>query len=64
MSLSIQEINRIYNAFPPEGRDINREDFVKEMRRLTSPTEAQKDLKRIMDGKRRKARIDRAIRNG
>ena len=66
--MNLQEINQIYNAFPSEGRDISRQEFVKEMQRLTSPTQLQKDLKVIMDKKRTESRnrmnIDRAIADG
>lgn len=65
--MPLQEIHQIYNSFSPEGRDMSRHEFVKEMQRLTSPTKVQEDLGKIMMRKRMESRnragIDRAIEN-
>lgn len=61
--MNLREINQIYNSF--EVKDMPRHEFVKKMQEITNPTEAQKDLGRIMTAKRMEARkrmeIDRAI---
>ena len=65
MSLSIQEINRIYNGF--EVKDMPRQQFVKEMQRLTNPAGVQTDFGRIMAKKQtaaiKKQEIDRTLEN-
>lgn len=66
--VNLQEINQVYNQ---TNGDMSRDEFVKEMQRMTSPAEAQKDLGKIVAGKqtaaitaaREKQRIDRAIEN-
>lgn len=69
--MNLQEINQIYDGFPSEGRDISREDFVKEMQRLTNQVGINRDLRRIMARKqtqsitaaKKKQEIDKAIEN-
>lgn len=65
--MNLQEINQIYNKFSPEQRDMPRQAFVKKVQDLTSQSGVQRDLGKIMAGKRmvakRKQVIDRAIAN-
>lgn len=65
MSLSIQEINHMYNQ---TNKDMPRHEFIKEMQRLTNQSETNKDLQKIMMRKRMASRerqkIDRAVENG
>lgn len=62
-----EQINKIYNRFSPEQRNMTRVEFVKEMKTLTDPAQMQKDLADIELQKARyrtnKIRIDRARRN-
>jgi len=48
-----EEINRIYDKFPPEGKNMSREEFHREMQALTDPNKIRQD---IMDIQLRKAR--------
>lgn len=63
--MDLQEINKIYNRF--EKKDMPRHEFVKQVQNLTSQSGVQRDLGKIMAGKRmvarRKQKIDRAIEN-
>lgn len=69
MSLSIQEINRMYDQF--EVKDMPRQQFIKQVQDLTSQSGIQRDLEIIMNVKqtqaitaaREKQKIDRAIGN-
>lgn len=60
------QINRIYDSFPPEARDISRADFIKEIRGLTDQGKMEQDLANIQLLKARektnKQRIDRSLR--
>ena len=64
--MNLREINQIYNGFPAEGRDMPREEFVKQVQNLTSQAGINKDLGRIMAGKQtqaaQKLKIDKAIK--
>lgn len=66
MSMPLQRINQIYNSFP-EGQTMPRHEFIKEMQRLTSQNETNKDLQKIMARKRmatqKKQEINGAIEN-
>ena len=59
-------INRIYDKFPSEGRDMSREDFHKEMQGLVDPVKMQQDLANIELLKARertnRIRIDRSLK--
>jgi len=59
-------IDRIYNKFPPEGRDLTREEFRKEMKALVDPIKMQQDLTNIEILKARertnRIRIDRSLK--
>lgn len=63
--MNLREINQIYNGFPAEGRDMPREEFVKQVQNLTSQAGINRDLRGIMAGKQtqavQKQKIDRAI---
>jgi hypothetical protein len=60
------QINRIYDRFPPEARDISRADFIKEVESLVDPMKMERDLSNIQLLKARektnKQRIDRSLR--
>ena len=61
--MRVEEINKIYNGFSPEQRDMPREEFVKEMQEITSSKAMQSDLTKVMQaqhlGRSTKAEIDR-----
>jgi len=62
------QINRIYDSFPPDKRDMSRADFVKEIKGLSDPVKMQQDLGNIQMLKARekmtKQRIDRSLKRG
>ncbi|GAH69636.1 unnamed protein product [marine sediment metagenome] len=66
--MKIEDINKIYNRFSSEQRNISRAEFIKEMQDLTCPKKMQKDLSDIELQKARyrsnKIRIDKATKNG
>jgi len=59
------QINRIYDSFPTEARDISRTDFIKEIKGLIDQTRMEQDLANIQLLKARertnKQRIDRSL---
>ena len=61
--MNLQEINQIYNGL--EVKDIPRHEFVKQVQDLINQSGVQRDLGKIMAGKRmvakRKQKIDMAI---
>jgi len=64
--LNKAQINRIYDRFPPEARDISREDFIKEVRGLSDPVKMEQDLANIQllkaSERTNRERIDRSLR--
>jgi hypothetical protein len=61
-----EQIDKIYNSFSPDKRDMSREAFKKEIRNLTDPVKMEQDLANIEILKARertnKIRIDRSLR--
>jgi len=60
------QINKIYDSFPADKRDMSRADFVREIKGLADPVKMQQDLANIELLKARertnRIRIDRSLR--
>ena len=54
----------LYDSLPEDKRDMTRENFIREIKRLTDPRRMKSDLNQILEGKRAKRVIDGAVRNG
>lgn len=57
-------IGALYDSLPEDKRDMTRENFIREVKRLTDPRRMQSDLNQILEGKRQKLVIDGAVQNG
>ncbi len=59
-------INKLYDSFPPEARDISRADFIKEVKELSDPIKMQNDLANIQllraEERVNRERIDQSLR--
>ena len=51
----------LYDSLPEDKRDMTRENFIREIKRLTDPRRMKSDLNQILEGKRQKWVIDKAI---
>lgn len=60
------QINRIYDSFPADKRDMSRADFIREIKGLADPVKMQQDLAQIellkAKGRTNKLRIDRSLK--
>ena len=52
----------IYDSLPEDKRDMPRAQFIREYNQLTDPQRMQSDLNQILEGKRQKRVIDKAIK--
>lgn len=52
----------VYDSFPEEARDLPRSEFIRRFNAATDQKLIQRDLARIVAGKREKTTIDRAVR--
>ncbi len=57
----MDEAAKIYDSFP-EGQTMSRSEFIKRFNEATDQKSMQRDLARIVNGKREKRVIDRAVR--
>jgi hypothetical protein len=55
---------QIYDSMPKEAQDMPRAEFCRRFKEATDPRRAQRDLSRIVHGKREKATIDLALERG
>jgi hypothetical protein len=62
------QINKIYDSFPADKRNMSRADFIKEIKGLSDPVKMQQDFANIQMLKAReqmtKQRIDRSLKRG
>jgi len=62
------QINKIYDSFPADKRDMSRANFIKEIKSLSDPVKMQQDLANIEMLKARertnRIRIDRSLKRG
>jgi hypothetical protein len=55
------EAAEIYDSFPLEARDMSKAEFCRRFTAATDQESMQSDLARIVNGKREKGIIDRAV---
>lgn len=52
----------LFDSFPEDKQNMSKAEFIRECNRLTDPRRMKSDLNQILQGKREKQIIDRAVK--